>query len=290
MPIREVSGLPGKQHKVSESAAGNPGIGRVVHGPSLLTENDVYLFREGNHFRLYEKLGSHALEVDGAEGTLFAVWAPNARKVSVIGDFNAWNPDAHNLAKRGDGSGIWEGFIAGVRHGCLYKYHIVSEYADYAADKGDPFARYWEISPRTASVVWDLDYEWTDSAWMKGRHDHNRLTAPFSIYEVHLGSWRRNSEEANRFLTYRELAGELVEYVLKMGFTHVEFLPVTEHPFYGSWGYEPAGYYAPTSRYGTPQDFMCLIDSLHRSGVGVILDWVVAHFPSDIHGLAYFDG
>jgi len=290
MPIREVSGLPGKQHRVIESASGNPGIGRVVHGPSLLTENDVYLFREGNHFRLYEKLGSHALEVDGAEGTLFAVWAPNARKVSVIGDFNAWNPDAHNLAKRGDGSGIWEGFIAGVRHGCLYKYHIVSEYADYAADKGDPFARYWEISPRTASVVWNLDYEWTDGAWMKGRHDHNRLTAPFSIYEVHLGSWRRNPAEGNRFLTYCELAGELVEYVLKMGFTHVEFLPVTEHPFYGSWGYEPAGYYAPTSRYGTPQDFMCLIDSLHRSGVGVILDWVVAHFPSDIHGLAYFDG
>jgi 1,4-alpha-glucan branching enzyme len=290
MRIREVSGLAGEQHEVTGSEAGNPGIGQVVHGPSLLTENDVYLFREGNHFRLYEKLGSHSMELDGAQGTLFAVWAPNARRVSVIGDFNGWNTDAHNLAMRSDGSGIWEGFIPGVRHGCLYKYHMVSDYGDYAADKGDPFALYWEISPRTASVVWDLHYDWADPGWMKGRHEHNRLAAPFSIYEVHLGSWRRNPEEGNRFLTYGELAEHLVDYVKEMGFTHVEFLPVTEHPFYGSWGYEPVGYYAPTSRFGTPQDFMRLIDRLHRNGVGVVLDWVVSHFPSDIHGLAYFDG
>jgi 1,4-alpha-glucan branching enzyme len=290
MRIREVSWLPGEQHKITQSEAGGPEIGRVVHGPSLLTENDVYLFREGSHFRLYDKLGSHSMDLDGARGTFFAVWAPNARKVSVIGDFNGWNPDAHNLAMRRDGSGIWEGFIAGVRQGSLYKYHIVSEYAGYAADKGDPFALYWEISPRTASVVWDLHYDWADSTWMKGRHERNRLAAPFSIYEVHLGSWRRIPEEGNRFLTYGELAEHLVDYVREMGFTHVEFLPVMEHPFYGSWGYEPVGYYAPTSRFGTPQDFMCLVDHLHQSGVGVVLDWVVSHFPSDIHGLAYFDG
>ncbi len=282
--------MPGDRQKAPDSEAGNRGIGQAVHGPSLLTENDVYLFREGNHFRLYEKLGSHGMEVDGARGTIFAVWAPNARSVSVIGDFNGWNPGAHNLAKRQDGSGIWEGFIAGVGHGCLYKYHMVSEYAGYAADKGDPFALYWEISPRTASVVWELDYGWGDRAWMENRHERNRLTAPFSLYEVHLGSWRRNPGEGNRFLTYRELAEHLVDYVREMGFTHVEFLPVTEHPFYGSWGYEPVGYYAPTSRYGTPQDFMCLVDRLHQNGIGVVLDWVVSHFPSDIHGLAYFDG
>jgi 1,4-alpha-glucan branching enzyme len=279
-----------KPRKVTESEAGNPGIGRVLHGPSRLTEHDVYLFKQGNHFRLFEKLGSHPMAVDGARGTYFAVWAPNAKSVSVIGDFNGWNTGAHMLAARGDSSGIWEGFIPGVRHGCLYKYHIVSTYADYAADKGDPFARYWEISPLTASVVWDLHYEWADDGWMKNRHRHNSLAAPCAIYEVHLGSWRRVPEEGNRFLTYRELAESLAQYVLDMGFTHVEFLPVTEHPFYGSWGYEPVGYYAPTSRFGTPQDFMYLVDILHQNGIGVILDWVVSHFPSDIHGLVYFDG
>jgi 1,4-alpha-glucan branching enzyme len=276
--------------KVTESEAGSPGIGRALHGPSRLTEHDVYLFKEGNHFRLFEKLGSHPMEVDGARGTYFAVWAPNAKSVSVIGDFNGWNTGAHMLAARGDGSGIWEGFIPGVSQGCLYKYHIVSTYAGYAADKGDPFARYWEISPLTASVVWDLHYDWGDQGWMKNRHRHNGLAAPCAIYEVHLGSWRRVPEEGNRFLTYRELAEHLVQYVLDMGFTHVEFLPVMEHPFYGSWGYEPVGYYAPTSRFGTPQDFMYLIDALHQNGIGVILDWVVSHFPSDIHGLVYFDG
>jgi 1,4-alpha-glucan branching enzyme len=276
--------------KVTESEAGNLNIDQVVHGPSLLTEHDVYLFKEGNHFRLFEKLGSHPMEVDRTQGTYFAVWAPNARSVSVIGDFNGWNPNAHALAVRQDDSGIWEGFIPGVRQGCLYKYHIVSNYADYAADKGDPFALYWEISPRTASVVWDLDYDWADDGWIGNRHQHNSLASPFAIYEVHLGSWRRVPEESNRFLTYGELAKHLVQYVTDMGFTHVEFLPVMEHPFYGSWGYEPVGYYAPTSRFGTPQDFMYLIDALHQNGIGVILDWVVSHFPSDIHGLVYFDG
>jgi 1,4-alpha-glucan branching enzyme len=279
-----------KPRRVTESEAGNLRIGRTVHGPSRLTEHDIYLFMEGNHFRLFERLGSHPMEVDKTWGTYFAVWAPNAKIVTVIGDFNGWNPRAHFLAARGDGSGIWEGFIPGVGQGCLYKYHIVSNYADYAADKGDPFALYWEIAPRTASVVWDLHYEWADANWMKKRRLHNSLPAPCAIYEIHLGSWRRVHEEDNRFLTYRELAEYLVQYVSDMGFTHVEFLPVMEHPFYGSWGYEPVGYYAPTSRFGTPQDFMYLIDVLHQNGIGTILDWVVSHFPSDIHGLVYFDG
>jgi len=282
-----VSQKPGRD---TESEAGNPSIGQVVHGPSRLTEHDVYLFREGNHFRLFEKLGSHPMEVDKTQGTHFAVWAPNARRVSVIGDFNGWNPNAHVLAARPDGSGIWEGFIPGVRRGYFYKYHIISNYAGYAADKGDPFALYWEISPRTASVVWDLDYNWSDHGWISNRGRRNSLAAPSAIYEIHLGSWRRVPEEGNRFLTYRELAEHLTDYVTDMGFTHVEFLPVMEHPFYGSWGYEPVGYYAPTSRFGTPQDFMYLIDILHQNGIGVILDWVVSHFPSDIHGLVYFDG
>ncbi|UCG92860.1 MAG: 1,4-alpha-glucan branching protein GlgB [candidate division WOR-3 bacterium] len=265
-------------------------VGSVVHGPSLLTEHDIYLFKEGNHFQLHEKLGSHIMTFEGKEGTYFAVWAPNAERVSVIGDFNDWNPNAHPLAVRWDGSGIWEGFIPGVEKGALYKYHIESKYHNYKADKGDPFALYWEISPRTASLVWDLDYEWDDGVWMKNRRMHNRLDAPLSIYEVHLGSWRKAVEEDNRFLTYREIARQLVDYIKQMGFTHVELMPVMEHPFYGSWGYQIIGYFAPTSRFGTPQEFMYLIDCLHQNDIGVILDWVPSHFPSDIHGLVYFDG
>jgi 1,4-alpha-glucan branching enzyme len=208
----------------------------------------------------------------------------------VVGDFNRWNPDSHPLAIRWDGSGIWEGFIPGVGKGSLYKYHIESKYNGYKVDKGDPFSYMWEISPRTASVVWDLDYEWEDENWMKNRGRYNAPDSPLSVYEVHLGSWRRVPEENNRFLTYREIAPLLVQYVKDMGFTHVEFLPVMEHPFYGSWGYQTGGYYAPTSRYGCPQDFMYLVDQLHRNGIGVIVDWVPSHFPSDEHGLIYFDG
>ncbi len=262
----------------------------VIYGVSLMTEFDVYLFKQGNHFHLHEKLGSHLMAVDGVEGTLFALWAPNAREVSVVGDFNGWIPGTHYLGARGDDSGIWEGFIPGVGRGSLYKYHIVSKENEYKVDKGDPFAFNWEISPKTASVVWDLEYHWNDSDWLRDRHKVNSLGAPFSIYEVHLGSWRRVPEENKRPLTYRELAQSLPGYVRDMGYTHVELLPVMEHPFYGSWGYQTLGYFAPTSRYGTPQDFMALVDALHQQGIGVILDWVPSHFPNDEHGLVYFDG
>ena len=262
----------------------------VRHDVTLLTDHDIYLLKEGSHFRLYDKLGSHPLTVDGKEGIYFALWAPNAEKVSVIGDFNGWNKGGHQLMARWDESGIWEGFIQGIGKGAVYKYHIVSRHNNYSVDKGDPFAFYWELPPKTASVAWGLDYEWSDSEWMSDRHKHNSLNAPFSIYEVHLGSWRRVPEENNRFLTYRELAHSLADYVRHMGFTHVELLPVMEHPFYGSWGYQTTGYFAPTSRYGTPQDLMYMIDYLHQNGIGVILDWVPSHFPSDEHGLSYFDG
>jgi 1,4-alpha-glucan branching enzyme len=262
----------------------------VIYDVSLLTEFDVYLFKQGNHFHLHEKLGSHLRTVNGMDGTLFALWAPNAREVSVVGDFNGWGPNTHYLKGREDHSGIWEGFIPGVGRGSLYKYHIVSNENGYAVDKGDPFAFSWEISPRTASVVWDLDYRWNDSVWLQNRHRVNSLSSPYAIYEVHLGSWRRVPEEDKRPLSYRELAESLPEYVRDMGYTHVEFLPVMEHPFYGSWGYQTLGYFAPTSRYGTPQDFMALVDALHQAGIGVILDWVPSHFPNDEHGLVYFDG
>jgi 1,4-alpha-glucan branching enzyme len=255
----------------------------------LLTEHDVYLFREGNHFRAYQKLGAHAAMQHERHGTSFRVWAPNARAVSVIGDFNGWDGAAHPLAPRADQSGIWEGFVAGVGPGALYKYRVLSQ-AGETFDKSDPYALRTEAPPRTAAVVWDLDYQWTDSHWMQQRGQFNALDAPISIYEVHLGSWRRVPEEGNRHLGYRELAHQLGDYVEQMGFTHVELLPVMEHPFYGSWGYQITGFFAPTARYGAPQDFMYLVDHLHQRGIGVILDWVPSHFPSDGHGLAYFDG
>jgi 1,4-alpha-glucan branching enzyme len=271
--------------------AGNlPKKESVIYSVTLLTDHDIYLFKEGSHFNLFDKLGSHPLSVDGTEGTYFAVWAPNAEKISVIGDFNQWRNESHPLKVREDGSGIWEGFIPGISTGVAYKYHIVSRYNGYKVDKGDPYAFRWESPPKTASMVWDLNYEWGDEEWMKYRHFYNALEAPFAIYEVHLGSWRKVPEEGNRFLNYREMAPYLAGYVKEMGFTHVEFLPVMEHPFYGSWGYQMIGYFAPTSRYGTPQDFMYLIDHLHQSGIGVILDWVPSHFPDDEHGLVYFDG
>jgi len=260
-------------------------------GPApAITEHDVYLFKEGNHFRLHEKLGSHEDSEAGVQGTRFAVWAPNAAQVSVIGDFNAWNNRSNPMALRGDGSGIWEGFIPGIGSGEAYKYHIRSKLGGHSVDKGDPFAFFWQEPPETASIVRNLDYHWTDDDWMEERAGRNSLGSPVSVYEVHPGSWRRVPEENNRYLTYREMAEELPAYLKEAGFTHVEFTPVMEHPFYGSWGYQIAGYFAPTSRYGTPQDFMYLIDCLHREGIGVILDWVPSHFPDNEYGLVYFDG
>jgi 1,4-alpha-glucan branching enzyme len=256
---------------------------------SLLSDTDLYLFNEGNHHRLYEQLGAHPLNTGDASGTYFAVWAPNARDVSVIGDFNGWDRASHHLRQRGV-SGVWEGFIRGVGAGSVYKYHIVSHYNGYTVDKADPFAFFSETPPKTASIVRCLSYNWGDHDWMQQRRGKNGREAPISIYEVHLGSWRRVPEEANRSLTYREIAPRLAGYVNQMGFTHVEFLPVMEHPFYGSWGYQTTEYFAPTSRYGTPQDFMFLVDYLHQHDIGVILDWVPSHFPDDQHALNFFDG
>ena len=261
----------------------------VRYDITRLTDDDLYLFNEGSHHQLYEKLGTHPTSVDGVEGTYFAVWAPNAKQVFVTGEFNAWDKSSHPLRPKGQ-SGIWEGFISGIGSGTLYKYYIVSRHGGYDVEKADPFAFCAETPPKTASIVWDLNYTWGDQLWMEKRGTHNALDAPISIYEVHLGSWRRVPEEGNRSLTYREMAFKLAEYVKGMDFTHVEFLPVMEHPFYGSWGYQIAGYFAPTSRYGTPQDFMYLVDYLHQQDIGVILDWVPSHFPNDEHGLGYFDG
>ncbi|MGH8647353.1 MAG: 1,4-alpha-glucan branching protein GlgB [Gammaproteobacteria bacterium] len=256
---------------------------------SLLTDQDLYLFNEGSHFRLYEKLGAHPLTHEGEEGTYFAVWAPDAEHVYVAGDFNGWNRTSHPLRARAQ-SGIWEGFISGIGRGALYKFHIRSHFRHYKVDKADPLGFFHEGPPKTASIIWTLDYEWGDAAWMAERHRHNALSSPLAIYEVHLGSWMRVPEENNRSLTYRELAPRLADYVRRMGFTHVEFLPPMEHPFYGSWGYQTTGYFAPSSRYGTPQEFMYLVDVLHQNGIGVILDWAGSHFPADEHGPAFFDG
>ncbi|HOZ76141.1 MAG TPA: 1,4-alpha-glucan branching protein GlgB [Flavobacterium sp.] len=259
-----------------------------VQPHSLFTDFDINLFKAGKHFRLYEKLGAHLIEVDGVKGVYFAVWAPSARSVSVIGDFNYWIQGEHQLNVRWDSSGIWEGFIPGVEKGTIYKYKIQSNNNGIITEKADPFALYCEHPPQTASVVWDLDYKWKDDKWMKTRKDHNGLDKPYSVYEVHLGSWKRNAE--GKFLTYLELADQLVAYVKETGFTHVEFMPVMEYPYDPSWGYQLVGYFAPTSRFGKPQDFMHLVDKLHQAGIGVILDWVPSHFPDDAHGLGFFDG
>jgi 1,4-alpha-glucan branching enzyme len=256
---------------------------------SLLSDDDLYLFNEGSHIRLYERLGAHPLSIGAKTGTYFAVWAPNARRVSVAGDFNGWDKQGFELRPR-QGSGIWEGFIPGVGSGMLYKYHINSNIGRFQVDKADPVAFYCEQPPKTASVIWDLSYGWGDFSWMNERKNRNALTGPLSTYEVHLGSWMRVPEDNNRWLTYREIAHKLADYVNNMGFTHVELMPVMEHPFYGSWGYQVTGYFAPTSRYGTPQDFMYLVDYLHQHNIGVILDWVPSHFPADEHGLGFFDG
>ena len=255
---------------------------------SLFTDFDIDLFKAGKHFRLYEKLGAHLLEVDGVKGVYFAVWAPSARSVSVVGDFNYWIQGDHQLQVRWDSSGIWEGFIPGIEKGTTYKYKIQSNNGGIITEKADPFALYCEHPPHTASVVWDLDYQWKDKKWMENRKGHNDLDKPYSVYEVHLGSWKRNAE--GKFLTYLELAQELVAYIKETGFTHVEFMPIMEYPYDPSWGYQLVGYFAPTSRFGTPQDFMVLVDKLHEAGIGVILDWVPSHFPEDAHGLGFFDG
>jgi 1,4-alpha-glucan branching enzyme len=256
---------------------------------SLLSEQDLYLYNEGSHFRIYDKLGAHLMEHDGQKGAYFAVWAPNAKKVTVIGDFNGWNKTKNPLHPRGS-SGIWEGFVPGVQKGAPYKYHITSHLHGMKLEKSDPVGFFAEVPPKSASVVWDLDYQWNDAAWMKERGRRNAHDAPVSIYEMHLESWMRMPEEGGRALTYRELAPKLAAHMRRMGFTHVEFLPVMEHPFSGSWGYQSIGYFAPTSRFGTPQDFMYLVDHLHGEGIGVILDWVPSHFATDGHGLGQFDG
>ena len=260
----------------------------IRHDFSLLSDHDLYLFNEGSHYRIYEKLGAHLVQNGREQGTYFAVWAPAAREVFVIGDFNSWNRHSHPLRSRGS-SGIWEGFIPGLNKGTLYKYYIISHHHGYTVEKADPVGLFHEKPPRTASIIWDLPYEWNDGSWLVQRQHANSLQAPQSIYEVHLGSWMR-APEHNQPLSYRDIAPRLAEYVNRVQFTHVEFLPIMEHPFFGSWGYQTTGYFAPTARYGTPQDFMYLIDYLHQHGIGVILDWVPSHFPSDAHGLAYFDG
>jgi len=261
----------------------------TVDEPTRLTRDDLYLFNEGSLVNLYEKLGAHPGRVNGQDGTFFAVWAPDAERVSVIGSFNDWKQDRHPLSPRGH-SGIWEGFVPGIGTGILYKYHIQSRFHGYHVDKTDPLSFFNEIPPKTASIVWDLSYEWNDADWMKQRRDRNALTAPMAIYEMHVGSWRRVATEGHRSLSYREMAVPLAEYLRQLGFTHVEFLPLMDHPFFGSWGYQTTGYFAPSGNYGTPQDLMYLIDILHQHGIGVILDWVPSHFPTDEHGLGYFDG
>jgi 1,4-alpha-glucan branching enzyme len=265
---------------------GQPGAEPVDPG---LGEQDLHLFHEGTHLRAYRKLGAHLTVRAGVAGVSFAVWAPNAAAISVIGDWNGWQKGRDLLQPVGS-AGLWQGFVAGVQPGARYKFHIDSRLHGYSVDKADPFGAYHELPPRTGSVVWDLDYTWGDTGWMAGRGPRNALDAPISIYEVHLGSWRRSPENPQAFLGYRDLAPMLADHCNDMGFTHVELLPVMEHPFYASWGYQCTGFFAPTSRYGTPQDFMAFVDHLHQRGIGVILDWVPAHFPADEHGLVYFDG
>ncbi len=256
---------------------------------SIFTDFDIDLFKTGKHYKLYEKMGAHPIEVNGVNGVYFAVWAPSALSVSVIGDFNYWIQGEHELNVRWDSTGIWEGFIPNVQIGTIYKYKIVSHHDGIVTEKADPFGRFAERPPHTGSIIWQDHYEWKDQKWMDYRKDKNALDKPFSVYELHLGSWRRNVEE-NRPFSYRELAIDLVEYLTITGFTHVEFMPIMEYPYDPSWGYQLVGYFAPTSRFGTPEDFKFLIDALHQAGIGVILDWVPSHFPEDAHGLGNFDG
>ncbi len=256
---------------------------------TLFTDFDIHLFRTGKHFKLYEKLGAHPAVHNNEGGTYFAVWAPNARAVSVIGNFNHWQNDHHKLNPRWDESGIWEGFFPGLAKGEVYKYAIHSNTGEYL-EKADPMAFFAEVPPKTASIVWQSSHAWKDSVWLSDRKKLTGKPKPYSVYEVHYGSWRRKHEDGNRSLSYLEMAKELVSYVKELGFTHVEFLPIMEHPFFGSWGYQLTGYFAPTSRFGTPEEFMQLVDAFHQEDIGVILDWVPSHFPGDAHGLYKFDG
>ena len=254
---------------------------------SLFTEYDIFLFKQGKHYKLFNLLGSHALDLDGVKGVYFAVWAPSARKVSVVGNFNYWNGESHPLFPKPDGSGLWEGFIPGVGLGEIYKYHILAADGRHLM-KADPYAKFCETPSKTASITWGLDYEWKDGEWLKTRKTKANDPKPFAVYEMHLGSWKKHPDGSP--MGYRELAHDMVPYVKEMGFTHVEFMPIMEHPYLPSWGYQLTGYFAPTSRYGTPQDFMYLVDAFHQAGIGVLLDWVPSHFPTDAHGLADFDG
>jgi 1,4-alpha-glucan branching enzyme len=255
-----------------------------------MSGHDLYLFREGTHTRLYDRLGAHVVGEGESAATQFAVWAPNAQSVAVVGDFNGWDPRRHPMKQAGEPAGVWQASVPEAKKGSIYKYHVVSNHGNFRVDKADPYAFHCEQAPRTGSVVWDLDYEWRDADWMRNRRRANSLDAPWSVYEVHLGSWRRPPEEPGRLLSYAEVAPKLAEYCKRMGFTHVELMPIMEHPFYGSWGYQSTGYFAPSSRYGTPQEFMQFVDLLHQHGIGVILDWVPSHFPWDAHGLGFFDG
>lgn len=256
---------------------------------SLFTDFDISLFKSGKHFRLYEKMGSQTIFLDGRQGVYFAVWAPNAQRVSVIGDFNGWNPYSHYLNPRWDSSGIWEGAIFDIGLGEVYKYHVISNTGEQL-EKADPFSLSMEVPPRTASIVSTTWYQWNDESWMRNRFNKNRLDRPLSVYELHLGSWMRDINDPHKLLSYREIAEKLVPYIKNMGFTHVEFMPLMEHPYYPSWGYQISGYYAASSRYGSPQELMHLIEQLHKNDIAVILDWVPSHFPGDAHGLYRFDG
>ena len=261
----------------------------VLYEEPLISEMDLYLFAEGTLVRGWEKFGAHLGKLNGVEGAWFATWAPNAASVSVTGSFNGWSTVNHPLRMTGL-SGVWQGFVPGVKKGDLYKFHIACKLSAYTVDKADPYAIYAQVPPLTASVVWDLDYTWNDATWMSQQKRRNTLASPISIYEIHLGSWMRMPEDENRSLTYRELAPKLVDYLSVTGFTHVELMPVMEHPFFGSWGYQCTGFFAPSARFGTPQDLMYLVDTLHQAGYGVILDWVPSHFPTDEHGICYYDG
>ena len=284
---KPVKKAPAKKVVATENM--QPAILDRVEPYSRFTEFDVSLFQSGKHYKLYEKFGSHVIEHKGVVGTYFAVWAPNAQYVAVTGNFNYWDRGTHKLNPRWDSSGIWEGFIPHIGVGEVYKYFIKSSSGE-ELEKSDPFALRWELPPSTASIVVDTFYEWKDQDWMATRYQHNALDKPYSVYEMHVGSWARNPESPDEFLNYRQLAAALVPYITEMGFTHVEFMPIMEHPYYPSWGYQISGFFAASSRYGTPQDLMFLVEELHKAGIGVILDWVPSHFPGDAHALYNFDG